>query len=509
MSESTETGPVWVEIFQNQHIGVNLMISIFYAIFGTIGNGLVIAIYSKQHKLTGRVYILLLAAIDLTACVFVAPQVPLYYSDLYGPGLAIFRIIHAQEVIVMLQSYIFVQSAMVLDQFLAVFYPIAHKKRRRQMNFTILATFLCVVAIFVAGSVFKHQTEVSDTIERIEQIGNVAFMLPPLTSLTTMLLVYPAIARKLYKQHRAVQPAKNKERQRKAISGKSPVTPAATEITTRAATTKETTTPVAMTTEATTLRANKTEPTPHNAATNETRSAAAVKVQSMTLAVETKEATTTAAATNERTTTTVATNESTTTAVATNESTTTAVATNESMTTAVATNEIATTAVATNETTTTAVATNEIATTAATKEETTTTATAADQETTLKLLKTRTVARHEMTITATSGATANIATQKFTPKPRNENIKQASKREMHIQALKIYGSIFVLFAFSVTIFSLVIILAREKHKSAASLFFIYFLNHVGNPVIYYALIDTFRREVNAYFRRVLQCCRKK
>ena len=234
MNESTEISQSWVEVI-NEYKGINLIALLFYFIFGTIGNGLVIVIYRKQQKLTGRIYILLLAGIDLTACVFVVPQVPLYNSELHGPGLATFRTIHAQESIVMIQSYIFVQSAMALDQFLAVFYPFAHKKRRRKLNYTILATFLCVVALFVTESVFKHHTKFST--ER-EQIGSVVFVLPPLMSLTTMLLVYPAIARKLYKQHRAVQPAKNKERQRKATVGKSLVTSTANELTTRATITK-------------------------------------------------------------------------------------------------------------------------------------------------------------------------------------------------------------------------------------------------------------------------------
>ena len=153
MSELTEINPSWADI-KNEYTGVNLIVLMFFVIFGTIGNGLVIAIYRKQPKLTGRVYLLLLAGIDLTACVFVVPQVPLYFSDLHGPRLALFRTIYNQESIVMTQSYIFMQNAMALDQFLAVFYPIGHKKHRRQMNKAMLVIFLCVVALFVAHSTF-------------------------------------------------------------------------------------------------------------------------------------------------------------------------------------------------------------------------------------------------------------------------------------------------------------------------------------------------------------------
>ena len=80
MNESTEISPCWVEVI-NEYKGINLIALLFYFIFGTIGNGLAIVIYRKQQKLTGRIYILLLAGIDLTACVFVVPQVPLYNSE--------------------------------------------------------------------------------------------------------------------------------------------------------------------------------------------------------------------------------------------------------------------------------------------------------------------------------------------------------------------------------------------------------------------------------------------
>ena len=93
-------------------------------------------------------------------------------------------------------------------------------------------------------------------------------------------------------------------------------------------------------------------------------------------------------------------------------------------------------------------------------------------------------------------------------KRQEASTKQANRRKMHIQALKIYGCIFVLFSFSVVTLSFVFIM-MENQRSAAIGSFIYFLNHVGNPVIYYALIDTFRREVNTYFRRVLHCFSKK
>ena len=288
------------------------------------------------------------------------------------------------------------------------------------------------VPLFVAHSTFiKHQSTIAARL-------SILFLLPSLISFTTMLLVYQAIARKLYKQHRAVQPAKNMKPQRKAMRAKLPITPTATATTTRAVAIKETASPAAV------VIKKKALP---GTATRETQAMAAKETAK---SVEMKEITTNPASTQETTKMGEAT------------------------------------------------------------KETTRTTTATDEDIAPRSPPmTRNLTRPEMTATATSGATANTARAKTTGTPRQESTKQANKRKMHIQALKIYSSIFALFSFSVIMLFTLVFISFENQGTAGIGSFIYFLNHVGNPVIYYALIDTFRREVNAYFRRVLQCCRKK
>ena len=47
-------------------------------ICGVLGNGYVLRFYGKNKRLTGQVYIITLAVVDLLACVLFLPQVPLF-----------------------------------------------------------------------------------------------------------------------------------------------------------------------------------------------------------------------------------------------------------------------------------------------------------------------------------------------------------------------------------------------------------------------------------------------
>ena len=75
-----------------------------------------------------------------------------------------------------------------------------------------------------------------------------------------------------------------------------------------------------------------------------------------------------------------------------------------------------------------------------------------------------------------------------------------SKRAMHIQALKIYTSIFLAFIaaylmFMVSIFSLSVWPGYG-----------YYVNHTVNPVIYYCFVEKFRNNVNGYWHRLSCRC---
>ena len=72
-------------------------------------------------------------------------------------------------------------------------------------------------------------------------------------------------------------------------------------------------------------------------------------------------------------------------------------------------------------------------------------------------------------------------------------------RKMHVQAVKIYSCIFALFTMSM----LVVVLVRIVETRSFA--YLYYLNNVAKPFIYYVLIDSFRAKVNVYCRK-LKCC---
>ena len=72
----------------------------------------------------------------------------------------------------------------------------------------------------------------------------------------------------------------------------------------------------------------------------------------------------------------------------------------------------------------------------------------------------------------------------------------ASKRAMHIQALKIYASIFLAFLIANSILIVAAVLVSPWAAYG------YYINHTVNPVIYYCFVEKFRKSVKKYWRRL-------
>ena len=68
---------------------------------------------------------------------------------------------------------------------------------------------------------------------------------------------------------------------------------------------------------------------------------------------------------------------------------------------------------------------------------------------------------------------------------------------MHVQAMKIYTSLFVVFLVS---FWPLVAAARMHNKLIG---YLYCMNHTLNPVIYYCFVEKFRQSVKEYWRRLI------
>ena len=67
---------------------------------------------------------------------------------------------------------------------------------------------------------------------------------------------------------------------------------------------------------------------------------------------------------------------------------------------------------------------------------------------------------------------------------------------MHIQAMKIYTSLFVMFLVS---FWPLVAASLMQDKMIG---YIYYINHTVNPVIYYCFVEKFRQSVKEYWRHL-------
>ena len=94
-------------------------------------------------------------------------------------------------------------------------------------------------------------------------------------------------------------------------------------------------------------------------------------------------------------------------------------------------------------------------------------------------------------ISRATGTAANTAQERA----RAEQ-QPGKKRAMHVQALKIYTSILLLF-FVANLASITIGLFDMKWMT-----YVYYVNHTANPLIYYCFVEKFRQGVKEYWRRL-------
>ena len=158
---------------------------------GVVGNGLVLIIYRRDKKQSGAIYIIALAVIDLFACVFLLPQIPLFELAMnYQVAHDVIR----AEVWFQSLSTLFVQVTMAMDQFVAVFYPFKHAKLRGTLNKVMLIAFLAVTSTVT----------VPLALPQLNRPLLPVFVFVFLIGLLVLLTAYPTVALKLYKQRRSV-----------------------------------------------------------------------------------------------------------------------------------------------------------------------------------------------------------------------------------------------------------------------------------------------------------------
>ena len=85
-----------------------------------------------------------------------------------------------------------------------------------------------------------------------------------------------------------------------------------------------------------------------------------------------------------------------------------------------------------------------------------------------------------------------------------ENAIAKEKRARHVTTVKVFVGVTILFLVSYMPVVVTVVMINDVYKHTAVM---YMINHVGNPIIYYALNKKFREDANALGRNWLEKCR--
>ena len=205
-SSEAPTPSAVVEI-TNWYVATRLCSVTALLFLGIVGNGFVLWFYGKNKRLTGQVYILALAVIDIVACVVILPQMPLFELEQDLNSLTI-SVVLSLESKLHIFSYFGVQVVYALDQFIAVYWPFKHARLRCWINYgtsvVVVGVILALEAWDIAALLLTGSITESVEFLRI-LVAGVGF------SFTIILLVlYTATAIKLYRKNRTRRLSKSR-----------------------------------------------------------------------------------------------------------------------------------------------------------------------------------------------------------------------------------------------------------------------------------------------------------
>ena len=175
---------------------VRVLFVVFTMIVGIAGNALILVICMETKTLSGRQFLITLAVIDLFGVTVVISQtIP------WEQGLMSTSPIFAQAAL-MQMSYMFVTVAMALDRVLAVFKPYRYKAYRRQMLKIMAVLFGVVICYLEAGTTYVALVEPDR-----EPVFHMTYVACYGIGLMVIVIAYPSIAVKLYRQDHKVRAA--------------------------------------------------------------------------------------------------------------------------------------------------------------------------------------------------------------------------------------------------------------------------------------------------------------
>ena len=181
---------------------------LFFNVCSVLGNGLVLLVYTKEKKQSGRVYVIALAIVDVTSCIFILPLFPMWEYALaveLMPFLSVFRSLLVAEALL----YLFIQIAMATDQFIAVFFPFKRAQYRGKVN-ALIAVVACVLTSAIAGLALARDVSGIQVVLTVSAVGLGALFG---CGIATLMIMYLATAFKLHRQQNKIKTTQSKKKE--------------------------------------------------------------------------------------------------------------------------------------------------------------------------------------------------------------------------------------------------------------------------------------------------------
>ena len=183
----------------NPLLGLYIAIGIFFALFGTLENSIVIYLFTRKNSsYAGNAYVIALAVLDILACIVII-QIILFLDELQSMQYVFMACWVFTEWLVL--SYLCVLAAMSLDRLMAVVRPIKYQVVKSLQKYivrgimTVVACLVMLQALFIllkAGAV-------------LTKVNNALFLITIAGCLVIIVVSYTIIIRKLMQQNVKVQ----------------------------------------------------------------------------------------------------------------------------------------------------------------------------------------------------------------------------------------------------------------------------------------------------------------
>ena len=175
--------------------GLYIAIGIFFALFGTLENSVVIYLFTRKNSsYAGNAYVIALAVLDILACIVII-QIILFLDELQSMQYVFMACWVFTEWLVL--SYLCVLAAMSLDRLTAVARPLKYQRIKILQKYIVGGIMTVVTCLVILQALFISLNAEA----AVKKINNTLFLLTIAGCLVVIIVSYTIIIWKLMRQN--------------------------------------------------------------------------------------------------------------------------------------------------------------------------------------------------------------------------------------------------------------------------------------------------------------------